>query len=267
MILPERVFGSVGREENLLRASRWRRSSSATCPLRSLLRRASRAGLRRRRAASRTRRSRCRSARPGRPTTAASATSVVADERALDLHRADAVARDVHHVVDATHDPEVARPCRGGRRRRGSRARPSVLHLRPVGLLKRWLVAPDAAQHAGPGLPHGEEAAVRPARPRCSLVEDRSAWTPGKAHRRRAGLRVDRARERRDQDPAGLGLPPRVDDRATLLLPMTSWYHIHASGLIGSPTEPSSRSDGEVVPLFGPLLAHLMNVRIAVGAV
>src|ERR671923_2464549 len=24
--------------------------------------------------------------------------------------------------------------------------------------------------------------------------------------------------------------------------PMFSWYHIHASGLIGSPTEPSSRS-------------------------
>src|SRR5689334_2426803 len=25
-------------------------------------------------------------------------------------------------------------------------------------------------------------------------------------------------------------------------LPMTRWYHIHASGLIGSPTEPSRRS-------------------------
>src|SRR4051812_10585108 len=27
------------------------------------------------------------------------------------------------------------------------------------------------------------------------------------------------------------------------LCPMNSWYHIHASGLIGSPTEPSSLSD------------------------
>src|SRR5688572_32689750 len=48
--------------------------------------------------------------------------------------------------------------------------------------------------------------------------------------------------------------------------PMFVWYHIHASGLIGSPTEPSSRSelrsrrDGHSVP-------HRMNARIAVGAV
>jgi hypothetical protein len=32
----------------------------------------------------------------------------VIDERALDLHRADAVAGDVHHVVDAAEQPEVA---------------------------------------------------------------------------------------------------------------------------------------------------------------
>ena len=29
--------------------------------------------------------------------------------------------------------------------------------------------------------------------------------------------------------------------------PIRSWYQIHASGLIGSPTEPSSRSEREVV--------------------
>ena len=31
--------------------------------------------------------------------------------------------------------------------------------------------------------------------------------------------------------------------------PMYVWYQIHASGLIGSPTEPSRRSDAEVVLL------------------
>ena len=48
--------------------------------------------------------------------------------------------------------------------------------------------------------------------------------------------------------------------------PMCSWYQIHASGLIGSPTEPSSRSDREIVPAAysGP---QLMSARIAVGAV
>ena len=48
--------------------------------------------------------------------------------------------------------------------------------------------------------------------------------------------------------------------------PMCSWYHIQASGLIGSPTEPSRRSDDRSCrPAYsGP---HFMCVRIAVGAV
>ena len=43
----------------------------------------------------------------GRPTTAASATLLVVDQSAFDLHRAQAVAGDVEHVVDAAHDPEI----------------------------------------------------------------------------------------------------------------------------------------------------------------
>ena len=48
--------------------------------------------------------------------------------------------------------------------------------------------------------------------------------------------------------------------------PMTRRYQIHASGLIGSPTEPSSAQRGQVV-LAGTASPHFMNVRIAVGAV
>jgi acetyl-CoA synthetase len=48
--------------------------------------------------------------------------------------------------------------------------------------------------------------------------------------------------------------------------PMTSRYHMYASGLIDSPTEPSSRSE-ERSALSGISLPHFMNVRIAVGAV
>ena len=47
---------------------------------------------------------------------------------------------------------------------------------------------------------------------------------------------------------------------------MTRRYHIHASGLIGSPTDPSSAQRRQVVPR-GHVLAHFMNVRMAVGAV
>ena len=42
----------------------------------------------------------------------------VIDERALDLHRADAVAGDVEHVVDAAEQPEVAVGVALARRRR-----------------------------------------------------------------------------------------------------------------------------------------------------
>ncbi len=47
--------------------------------------------------------------------------------------------------------------------------------------------------------------------------------------------------------------------------PMFCQYQIHASGLMGSPTLPSSRSD-ERSWLSGNSAPHFMNVRIAVGA-
>ena len=48
--------------------------------------------------------------------------------------------------------------------------------------------------------------------------------------------------------------------------PMFTWYHSQASGLIGSPTDPSSRSDDRswASACSGP---HFMCARIAVGAV
>ena len=48
--------------------------------------------------------------------------------------------------------------------------------------------------------------------------------------------------------------------------PMCSWYQSHASGLIGSPTEPSTRSDDRSA-LAGTSSPHFMKVRITVGAV
>src|SRR5882757_4440943 len=49
-------------------------------------------------------------------------------------------------------------------------------------------------------------------------------------------------------------------------LPIVWWYQIHASGLIGSPTVPRTRSD-DMSCLFGHSSPHLMKARIAVGAV
>src|SRR5229473_2743117 len=50
------------------------------------------------------------------------------------------------------------------------------------------------------------------------------------------------------------------------LLPITSRYHIQASGLMGSPTVPRRRRL-LMSCFFGHWLPHLMKVRMAVGAV
>ena len=48
--------------------------------------------------------------------------------------------------------------------------------------------------------------------------------------------------------------------------PMTRRYHIHASGLMGSPTDPSTRRLDRS-NLSGISSPHFMQVRMAVGAV
>ena len=50
------------------------------------------------------------------------------------------------------------------------------------------------------------------------------------------------------------------------LPPMNSWYHIHASGLIGSPTDPSRRMLLRSC-FAGSSVPQRMKARMAVGAV
>ena len=57
----------------------------------------------------------------------------------------------------------------------------------------------------------------------------------------------------------------QVSTIGTVPRPMCSWYQSHASGLMGSPTEPSTRSEDRSCAwaYCGPCF---MNARIAVGA-
>ena len=58
----------------------------------------------------------------------------------------------------------------------------------------------------------------------------------------------------------------QVSTMGTRAPPMLAWYHIHASGLMGSPTVPSSRSV-DMSNFAGMSVPHFMNARMAVGAV
>src|SRR5277367_5321363 len=70
----------------------------------------------------------------------------MADERVLDLRRGESVTGDVHHVVDATEQPDITVAVALGAVAGEVLAREST----PVGLLETLGVAVDAAGHAGP---------------------------------------------------------------------------------------------------------------------
>ena len=133
------------------------------------------------------------------------------DERALDLHRADAMSGDVDHVVDAAEQPEVAvGVALGAVAGEVDAGAPLVPVLADVAIG----IAVDAAQHRRPR-PRQREQAAADLDLLAALVANLRG-DAGKRPRRRAGLERRDAGQRRDHDRAGLGLPPRVDDRAAL---------------------------------------------------
>src|SRR3954469_2730909 len=58
----------------------------------------------------------------------------------------------------------------------------------------------------------------------------------------------------------------QVSTMGQRLPPIISWYQIHASGLMGSPTLPSKRSDDKSC-FLGHSIPHFIKARMAVGAV
>ena len=166
------------------------------------------------------------------------------DERALDLHRADAVAGDVQHVVDAAEEPEVAVVVAlGAVAGEVDAVRPLAEVLLHVALA----VAVDAAQHGRPRLASAPAGRRRPRPPRRSALRI-SAVMPGNGCVAEPGLVVV------SPGSGEIMMGPvsvchHVSTIGQRSPPMYSWYHIHASGLIGSPTEPSRRRLREIVRL------------------
>ena len=182
------------------------------------------------------------------------------DQRALDFHRADAMAGDVEHVVHAAEQPEVAvLVALGAVAGEVDVRRPAA----PVLLHVALGVAVDAAQHRRPRTREREQAAAD--RDRLALVGEDLGADAGKRLRRRAGLGRGDAGKRRDHDGAGLGLPPGIDDRAALAADVQV---IPDPGFgIDRLADRSEQPQRRRSCFFGQSVPQRMNARIAVGAV
>ena len=121
------------------------------------------------------------------------------------------MTRDEHHVVDATEQPVVAVLVTLG----AVAGEIPAGESRPVGVAVSLLVSPDAAQHGRPGMREHEVAPAGRSHPDAGVVDDVDA-DARQRERGTPGLARGRTGQRADHDGAGLGLPPRVDHRATL---------------------------------------------------
>src|SRR5205809_608798 len=91
----------------------------------------------------------------------------MADEGAFDFGSADAVASHVEDVVNAADDPEIAVFVLAA----AVAGEVATGNFGPVDLFVAFGIAPEAAQHAGPGFANDEFAAL-PFRDRIPLVID-----------------------------------------------------------------------------------------------
>src|SRR5262249_42019863 len=119
---------------------------------------------------------------------------------------------DVDYVIHAPHQPEISVLVAASAVAREV----ATFDVAPILLYEPFRIAVDRPQHRGPGARDDQIAAlVRPDGDAVFGTDVRDNAREGK--RRRPGLGRDRSRNGRDQDRPGLCLPPRVDDRATLL--------------------------------------------------
>ena len=227
MIFPERV--SAGASTKLTFSGRWARGHCATWVFTS----SSSSGLGLKLGRSRQQQIACPLTSCGSPMTAASATAGC-ETSALDLGGAEPVARDLDHVVGPADDPEV--PVR-------SRLAESPAWYLP-GYFDQYCL--HVAVRVPVDGPPSRATASRgrgspPRRPGPTPASSTISASSPKNGRGRAGL---------ERNGCGTGvirnMPVSVCHQVSMIgqrpLPMTRWYHLHASGLIGSPTEPSRRS-------------------------
>ena len=160
------------------------------------------------------------------------------------------MTRNVHHVVNATQQPQVAFfiPLRS------ITGKILALELRPVGLFEAVWVAPDSAQHRRPGFGENQQTGLPAAKLVPLFVENRGC-DARQRHLRRAWLQSCYARQRRHHDCAGLGLPPGVNYRG---LPATDVFAVpHPCFRVDWFTNRAEQSNALEVVAIGNLAAQL----------
>src|SRR6266704_1426895 len=122
------------------------------------------------------------------------------------------MAGDVNHVIHPAGDPIVAVLV-------SAAAVSSKEHTRverEVGLDDALVIAIDGPHHPWPGKLETQVASNTVPAPLVPLLIDYARLHAKEGQGRRAGLGFDRAGQRGNENPAGLGLPPGVHNRAAL---------------------------------------------------
>ena len=171
------------------------------------------------------------------------------------------MAGDVEHVVDAAHDPVVAVLVAPG----AVAGEVDARDVAPVLGLVAVVVAVEGAEHRRPGLLDDQEPALVGSHRLAVLGRRSRGRFPAAAAWPSPGT-VGVAPGRGEIMIAPVSVCHQVSTTGQRPPPMTLWYHIQASGLIGSPTVPSRRRLDRSCRR-GNCSPHFMNARMAVGAV
>ena len=163
----------------------------------------------------------------------------VGDDRRLDLGGREPVAGDVDDVVDPPDHPEVAVGVRAG----GVADQVALLaEAREVGLDEALVLLVEAAQHRGPGALQDQQALAFGDRLAVATRRPPAASTPGNGVVAEPGL-VSVIPGSGVIMIAPVSVCHQVSTIGQRSPPITLWYQSQAFGLIGSPTEPSRRSE------------------------
>ena len=133
-------------------------------------------------------------------------------QRAFNLCRAHAMARHVDHVVDAARDPVIAV-------RVAAAAVACEIFARigrKIRLHEAFVIAVDGAHLARPAVGDDKIALAGAVQDVAIGIDDLRSHTE-EGPRRGTGLQRGRTGQRADQDSAGLGLPPGVNNRAAVV--------------------------------------------------